>query len=131
MIGYFLQMWYTFNSGNQHSAERGRIWKGADTKMEGYHTFGQENTLWQKHILIVEDDKDIREGIEIYLRNQGYVVFQAADGIEGLNVVEKEEIHLAIVDIMMPRMDGVTMLMKMRKKDMIFRSSCCLPSLRK
>ena len=84
--------------------------------MEGYHTFGQENTLWQKHILIVEDDKDIREGIEIYLRNQGYVVFQAADGIEGLNVVEKEEIHLAIVDIMMPRMDGVTMLMKMREK---------------
>ena len=57
--------------------------------MEGYHTFGQENTLWQKHILIVEDDKDIREGIEIYLRNQGYVVFQAADGIEGLNVIEK------------------------------------------
>ena len=84
--------------------------------MEGYHTFGQENTLWQKHILIVEDDKDIREGIEIYLRNQGYVVFQAADGIEGLNVIEKEEIHLAIVDIMMPRMDGVTMLMKMREK---------------
>ena len=36
------------------------------------------------HILIVEDDKEIREGIEIYLRNQGYTVFQAADGVEGL-----------------------------------------------
>lgn len=53
------------------------------------------------HILIVEDDKEIREGIEIYLRNQGYIVFQAADGIEGLEQIKKEEIHLAIVDVMM------------------------------
>ena len=50
------------------------------------------------HVLIVEDDKEIREGVEIYLRSQGYEVFQAADGIEGLEVIEKEEIHLAIVD---------------------------------
>ena len=66
-------------------------------------------------ILIVEDDKEIREGIEIYLRNQGYQVLQAADGLEGLEQVEKEEIHLAIVDIMMPRMDGITMMMKVRE----------------
>ena len=72
--------------------------------MEGYH------------ILIVEDDKDIRDGIEIYLKNQGYSVSQAADGIEGLKAIESEEIHLAIVDIMMPRMDGITMMMKMREK---------------
>lgn len=58
------------------------------------------------HVLIVEDDKEIREGVEIYLKSQGYVVFQAADGVEGLEVIEKEEIHLAIVDVMMPRMDG-------------------------
>ena len=56
------------------------------------------------HILIVEDDKEIREGIQIYLKSQGYEVFQAADGIEGLEILEREEIHLAIVDIMMPRM---------------------------
>ena len=68
------------------------------------------------HILVVEDDKEIREGIEIYLKSQGYVVFQAEDGIEGLEVVEKEEIHLAIVDIMMPRMDGIRMTMKIREK---------------
>ena len=68
------------------------------------------------HILIVEDDKEIREGIEIYLKNQGYLVFQAADGVEGLEQIEKEEIHLAIVDVMMPRMDGITMLMRMREK---------------
>ena len=64
------------------------------------------------HILIVEDDKEIREGIEIYLKNQGYVVFQAADGVEGLEVIGQEEIHLAIVDVMM---DGITMMMKVRE----------------
>ena len=68
------------------------------------------------HILIVEDDKDIREGVGIYLKSQGYQVFMASDGIEGLETLEKEEIHLAIVDIMMPRMDGVTMTMKLREK---------------
>ena len=44
------------------------------------------------HVLVVEDDKEIREGVEIYLKSQGYEVFQAADGIEGLEVIEKEEI---------------------------------------
>lgn len=68
------------------------------------------------HVLIVEDDKEIRRGIEIYLRSQGYEVFQAKDGIEGLNIIEKEEIHLAIVDVMMPRMDGIRMTMKLREK---------------
>lgn len=68
------------------------------------------------HILIVEDDRDIREGVGIYLRSQGYEVFMAGDGAEGLEVLEKEEIHLAIVDIMMPRMDGITMTMKLREK---------------
>ena len=68
------------------------------------------------HVLVVEDDKEIREGVEIYLKSQGYEVFQAADGIEGLEVIEKEEIHLAIVDIMMPVMDGITMTMKLREK---------------
>ena len=68
------------------------------------------------HVLIVEDDKEIREGVEIYLKSQGYVVFQAADGVEGLEVIEKEEIHLAIVDVMMPRMDGIQMTVKLREK---------------
>lgn len=68
------------------------------------------------HVLIVEDDKEIREGVEIYLRSQGYKVFQAADGIEGLEVIKKEEIHLAIVDVMMPRMDGISMTIKLREK---------------
>lgn len=68
----------------------------------------------QYHILVVEDDREIREGIEIYLKNQGYIVSQAANGQAGLEVIQREEIHLAIVDIMMPIMDGITMLMKLR-----------------
>ena len=68
------------------------------------------------HILLVEDDKEIREGVEIYLRSQGYEVFLAADGVEGLKILEQEEIHLAIVDVMMPRMDGITMTVKLREK---------------
>ena len=69
------------------------------------------------HILIVEDDKDIREAVAIYLKSQGYEVFQAGDGVEGLEMLEREEIHLAIVDIMMPRMDGFEMVRRIRQTD--------------
>lgn len=67
------------------------------------------------HVLIVEDDAEIRHGIEIYLKSQGYEVFQAQDGVEGLEVIRRETIHLAIVDVMMPRMDGIRMVMELRK----------------
>ena len=68
------------------------------------------------HVLVVEDDKEILEGIGIFLRNQGYIVHKAANGVEGLEILKEEEIHLAIVDFMMPRMDGITMTMKLREK---------------
>lgn len=68
------------------------------------------------HVLVVEDDKEILDGIGIYLKNQGYTVYKAANGVEGLEVIEKEVIHLAIIDIMMPKMDGITMTMKLREK---------------
>ena len=68
------------------------------------------------HVLVVEDDKEIREGVKIYLKSQGYEVYEAADGAEGLEVIDREEIHLAIVDVMMPRMDGITMTIKLREK---------------
>ncbi|MFR8427235.1 MAG: response regulator transcription factor [Roseburia inulinivorans] len=67
------------------------------------------------NILVVEDDKEIRDGIEIFLKSQGYHVYKATDGVEGLEVIGRETIHLAIVDIMMPRMDGVTMTIKLRE----------------
>ena len=66
-------------------------------------------------ILIVEDDEQIRDGIEIYLKSQGYDTRKAGDGIEGLEIIRNEEIHLAIVDVMMPRMDGIHMVMELRK----------------
>lgn len=67
------------------------------------------------HVLIVEDDRAILEGVRIFLKNQGYEVFTAQNGLEGLEVIEEETIHLAIVDIMMPKMDGITMVMKLRE----------------
>ena len=70
-------------------------------------------------ILLVEDDKEIREGVEIFLKSQGYEVFQAADGVEGLKVLEEREIDLAIVDVMMPRMDGIRATLKIREESNI------------
>ena len=69
----------------------------------------------QYHVLIVEDDEQIRDGIEIYLKSQGYQVLKAGDGVEGLEIIQKENIHLAIIDVMMPRMDGIRMVMELRK----------------
>ena len=68
------------------------------------------------NILVVEDEKGIREAIQIYLKNQGYHVFLAENGQEGLNIIKRETIHLAVVDIMMPVMDGITMTMEVRKE---------------
>ena len=66
-------------------------------------------------VLIVEDDTEIRDGIEIYLKSQGYEVLKAKDGVEGLEVIKNETVHLAIVDVMMPRMDGIRMVTELRK----------------
>ena len=69
-----------------------------------------------KHtVLIVEDETAIREAIGIYLRNQGYEVYEAENGKVGLELINLYDIHLAIVDVMMPVMDGITMVMKVRE----------------
>lgn len=67
------------------------------------------------HILVVEDEEGIQETVKIFLENQGYVVSLASDGLEGLEILKKESIQLAIVDVMMPVMDGITMVMKLRQ----------------
>lgn len=67
------------------------------------------------NVLVVEDDREILEGVAIYLKNQGYHVFKAENGREGLEVIRANRIDLAIVDIMMPVMDGITMTMKLRE----------------
>lgn len=67
-------------------------------------------------ILVVEDEQGIREAIGTYMKNQGYHVILAENGKDGLEKIETNEIHLAIVDIMMPVMDGISMVMEARKK---------------
>ena len=67
------------------------------------------------HILVCEDEKEIADAIEIYLKNQGYVVHKAANGKEGMEIIEREVVHLAIIDIMMPVMDGIQLFMKLRE----------------
>lgn len=68
------------------------------------------------NVLVVEDEREIADAIEIYLVNQGYKVFKGYNGSEGLELIERENIHLAIVDIMMPIMDGIALTMKLREK---------------
>ena len=68
------------------------------------------------NILVVEDEIEICNAIEIYLKNQGYHVLKAHNGEEGLQILSQNTIHLAIVDIMMPIMDGIQMTMKIRAK---------------
>ncbi len=67
------------------------------------------------NVLIVDDEYEIREAIGIYLKNEGIRVFYAVDGIEALEVLEKEEIHLILMDLMMPRMDGIKATFKIRE----------------
>ena len=66
-------------------------------------------------VLVADDDQDIRDGIEIYLKNDGYNVLKAADGKEALEILEVNEVHLLILDIMMPNMDGITATFKIRE----------------
>ncbi|WP_291580626.1 response regulator transcription factor [Clostridium sp. UBA6640] len=66
-------------------------------------------------VLAVDDDKEISDAIEIYLKNEDINVFKAMDGIEALNILDKEEIHLILMDIMMPRMDGIKATFKIRE----------------
>lgn len=67
------------------------------------------------NILLVEDDVEIREGLAVLLKGQGYEVYQAKDGVEGLERLKEHEVDLAIIDIMMPRMDGITMTVNLRQ----------------
>lgn len=67
-----------------------------------------------KTILVVDDDADIREVIHVYLRNEGYHVIEAEDGIQALEYLQKENVDLMILDLMMPRLDGVQTCLKIR-----------------
>ena len=66
-------------------------------------------------ILVVDDDKAIADSTAIYLKNEGYHVIAASDGVEALAILEKHEVHLVLLDIMMPRMDGIVATLKIRE----------------
>ena len=66
------------------------------------------------NILICDDEKDIVEALAIYLSSEGYGIYKAYNGEEALEVVARETIHLVLLDIMMPKMDGMTAIAKLR-----------------
>lgn len=68
-------------------------------------------------ILVCDDDKEIVEAIQIYLSQEGYEIRKAYDGREALNIVANEEIHLILLDIMMPEMDGIRTTVKLRESN--------------
>ena len=66
-------------------------------------------------ILVCDDDREIVEAIDIYLTQEGYQILRAYDGEEALNILKKEEVHLVILDIMMPKLDGMRATRKIRE----------------
>ena len=66
------------------------------------------------NILVCDDDKEIVDAIEIYLSQDGYHIFKAYDGEQAIEMMKKEEIHLLIMDVMMPRLDGIRATLKIR-----------------
>lgn len=71
------------------------------------------------NILVCDDEKEIVDAIEIYLKNEGYAVFKAHNGAEALKIFESADIQLVIMDIMMPVMDGIRATTKIREKSNI------------
>jgi len=71
--------------------------------------------MTKETILIVDDEKEIRNLIAIYLKNEGYHVLEAGDGEQGLSLLRKHKVHLIVLDIMMPKIDGIEMCMKVRE----------------
>ena len=72
-----------------------------------------------KNILVCDDDKEIVDAIEIYLQQEGYNILKAYDGEQALEVLKNNEVHLLIIDIMMPRLDGIRATLKIRENSSI------------
>ncbi|GHH98946.1 response regulator transcription factor [Neobacillus kokaensis] len=70
----------------------------------------------QYYVLVVDDEKEIRDAIEIYLKNEGITVLKAKDGVEALEILNEHQVHLIILDVMMPKLDGISATYKIREK---------------
>jgi len=77
-----------------------------------YDTGGGEKEM---NVLVVDDDREIVDSISIFLSGEGYKAIKAYDGIEALDALSENEVHLMILDIMMPKLDGIKTLMKLRE----------------
>lgn len=71
------------------------------------------------NILVCDDDKEIVEAIDIYLKNEGYNVLKAYDGEQAIEILNTEEVHLLVIDIMMPKLDGIRATMKIRENSSV------------
>lgn len=71
------------------------------------------------NILVCDDDKEIVEAIDIYLSQEGYHILKAYDGVEALNILEKEKVNLLILDVMMPKLDGIRATLKIRETNSV------------
>lgn len=72
-----------------------------------------------KNILVCDDDKEIVDAIEIYLQQEGYQILKAYDGEQALEVLKNNEVHLLIIDVMMPKLDGIRATLKIRENSSI------------
>lgn len=70
----------------------------------------------QACILVVDDDADIVNAVRLYLEKEGFCVYGASDGFEALDVLEQRTVHLILMDVMMPRMDGFSAILRIRHK---------------
>lgn len=71
------------------------------------------------NILVCDDDKEIVEAIDIYLSQEGYHILKTYDGVEALNILEKEKVNLLILDVMMPKLDGIRATLKIRETNSV------------
>ena len=67
------------------------------------------------NILVCDDDREIVDAIEIYLMQEGYTIFKAYDGQEAIRILKEQQIHLLLIDIMMPKLDGIHATLKIRE----------------
>ena len=72
-----------------------------------------------RNVLVVDDDKEIVDSIELYLRNEGINILKAYDGMQALDILVNNDIHLILMDIMMPKLDGINATIKIREEKSI------------
>ena len=88
-------------------------------KIPCYSCIVNKEVVEMSKILVCDDDKEIVEAIDIYLTQEGYTVRKAYDGEEALKILKEEEIDLLIIDVMMPRLDGIRATLKIREENNI------------